>query len=69
MNGVTQRFLRASRLNGNSLVVEPCATFVKGMILGEAPVSVDPPQEHPLADVTVPRATLEALSTVDVSLA
>src|SRR2546426_11438507 len=39
------------------------------MILSEAPVGVYSPQEHPLANVTVTRATLEASSTVDVSLA
>src|SRR5207253_9656315 len=69
VNGVTQRFLRASPLNGNPLVVEPRATFVKGMILSEAPVGVDSPKEHPFADVTVTGATLKASSTVNVSLA
>src|SRR5207302_8002865 len=69
VNSVTQRFLRASRLNGNSLVVEPCATLVKSMILSEAPVSVDPPQEHPFADMPIPGATLKASPTVNVSLA
>src|SRR5207302_8414139 len=69
VNSVSQRFLRASRLNGNSLVVEPRATLVKGMILSEAPVGVDSPKEHPFADVTIPCATLEASSTVNVSLA
>src|SRR5207247_5285411 len=39
------------------------------MILSKAPVSVDSPKEHPFADVTVPGPTLEASSTVNVSLA
>src|SRR2546422_7226782 len=69
MNSVTQRFLSACRLNWNSLVVEPRATLVKSMILSEAPVSVNSPQEHPFADVSIPGATLEASSTVNVGLA
>src|SRR3989442_12966636 len=39
------------------------------MILSEAPVGVDSPQEHPFADMPVSCATLEASSTVNVSLA
>src|SRR5207247_9730670 len=39
------------------------------MILSKAPVSVDSPKEHPFADVTIPGPTLEASSTVNVSLA
>src|SRR2546425_11441943 len=39
------------------------------MILSKASVSVDPTQEHPFADVPVPGPTLEASSTVNVSLA
>src|SRR6266568_6766519 len=69
MNSVAQRFLSACRLKWNSLVVEPRATLVKCMILSEAPVGVDSPQEHPFADMPIPCATLEASSTVNVSLA
>jgi hypothetical protein len=39
------------------------------MILSEAPVGVDSPQEHSFADVPISCATLEASSTVNVSLA
>src|SRR5260370_25250949 len=39
------------------------------MILSKATVSVDSTQEHPLANVTIPGPTLEASSTVNVSLA
>jgi hypothetical protein len=39
------------------------------MILSKAPVSVYATQEHPLANVTIPGPTLEASSTIDVSLA
>src|SRR3989442_15531925 len=38
------------------------------MILSEAPVSVDSPQEHSFADVTIPVPTLEASPTVNGSL-
>src|SRR5438132_14370924 len=39
------------------------------MILSEASAGIDSPKEHPFADVTIPGPTLEASSTVNVSLA
>src|SRR5207245_10973855 len=39
------------------------------MILSEAPAGIDSPKEHPFADMAIPCATLEASSTVNVSLA